>query len=175
MYTTQKFLECGSIFKALKKEINRGYGKFCNRKCSGVYNGRVRKEKNKTLKTPNVTCAFCSKDFYKSNSKLTAPKSGLHFCTRKCKDLAQRIGGIKEIQPEHYGTRTSVLSKDYRPIAFEKYEPICMKCGYSKHPEILHVHHKDRDRANNSVDNLEILCPTCHDEDHFLASDGRFS
>lgn len=51
----------------------------------------------------------------------------------------------------------------------------CEECGYDKHPEILQVHHRDRDRHNNTIDNLAVLCPTCHMEDHFVAKDGPFA
>jgi hypothetical protein len=47
-------------------------------------------------------------------------------------------------------------------------------CGYDKHPEVLEVNHKDIDRTNNSVENLEILCPTCHEEFHFLTVTGKW-
>ena len=37
------------------------------------------------------------------------------------------------------------------------------------------MHHKDRNRSNNDPCNLEILCPTCHDLEHFLKGDGMYS
>ena len=43
----------------------------------------------------------------------------------------------------------------------------CERCGYSK-LEILHVHHKDRDRKNSDLSNLELICPNCHCEEHYL-------
>lgn len=43
----------------------------------------------------------------------------------------------------------------------------CQKCGYSKF-DIFQVHHKDRNRDNNKLNNLEILCPNCHYEKHHL-------
>lgn len=42
----------------------------------------------------------------------------------------------------------------------------CQRCGYDTHPEILGVHHKDRNRKNNHSDNLEVLCPNCHSIEH---------
>lgn len=41
----------------------------------------------------------------------------------------------------------------------------CEKCGLTEwlgEPINLETHHKDGDRSNNSLDNLEILCPNCH-------------
>ena len=44
---------------------------------------------------------------------------------------------------------------------------ICERCGYSK-KEVLHLHHKDRNRNNNDPSNLELICPNCHYEEHHL-------
>jgi len=49
----------------------------------------------------------------------------------------------------------------YRKTAFSHYPPICAYCGFGI-PEVLEVAHLDGNRANNGVDNLVILCPTCH-------------
>lgn len=166
-YTTRSCKHCQNEFQALTKEVKRGNAKFCSRACGNKFN-------KATVKTPNCKCAFCAKDIYKTNSQKKNSKSGLFFCNRKCKEEAQKLGGIKAIQPNHYGTRTIILSSDYRPIALASFLHQCRSCGYDRHVEILQVHHKDRDRSNNDISNLELLCPTCHDEEHFLAKDGRF-
>ena len=41
----------------------------------------------------------------------------------------------------------------------------CECCGLTEwlnQPINLEVHHKDGDRTNNSLDNLQLLCPNCH-------------
>jgi len=43
----------------------------------------------------------------------------------------------------------------------------CERCRYEKY-EILQVHHKDRNGLNNELDNLELICPNCHYEEHLL-------
>jgi 5-methylcytosine-specific restriction endonuclease McrA len=43
----------------------------------------------------------------------------------------------------------------------------CERCGYDKVP-ILQVHHKDRNRQHNELKNLELICPNCHAEEHYL-------
>jgi hypothetical protein len=43
----------------------------------------------------------------------------------------------------------------------------CERCDYGKY-EILQIHHKDRNRSNNDMSNLELICPDCHYEEHFL-------
>ncbi len=65
--------------------------------------------------------------------------------------------------------------KVYRKIAFEYWGEKCFKCGYSKYPNILHGHHINRDRTDNSKDNLRPLCPTCHEEIHFEEKTGRYN
>ena len=41
----------------------------------------------------------------------------------------------------------------------------CEQCGYEQwlgQPINLEIHHKDGDRSNNELSNLELLCPNCH-------------
>jgi 5-methylcytosine-specific restriction endonuclease McrA len=40
----------------------------------------------------------------------------------------------------------------------------CSRCGGVEYK--CHVHHKDRNRDNNSLENLEIVCPFCHGHEH---------
>ena len=53
------------------------------------------------------------------------------------------------------GTQYEVLERD---------EWKCCVCGkgLKRFFDVLLVHHKDRDRTNNSLDNLVSLCPSCH-------------
>jgi 5-methylcytosine-specific restriction endonuclease McrA len=43
----------------------------------------------------------------------------------------------------------------------------CERCRYDR-VEILHIHHRDRNHANNAFSNLELICPNCHYEEHYL-------
>ena len=165
---TKRCLECNSEFSTRQAEIDRGYGKFCSLSCSS---------KNHMKKKPPsmviCTCANCGKEFQRVKSKMSKSKSGLLFCSRGCKDKAQRIGGISEIQPGHYGTGNGRHS--YRKRAFESHGKFCSDCGFDEYPEVLEVHHKDGDRMNNSTINLIVLCPTCHQIRHFKDKSGRWS
>lgn len=108
-----------------------------------------------------VECAYCNNTFNSKKSADRNSKSGLRFCSRKCKDTAQRIqSGFKAIQPSHYSDSTSVHI--YRSVALRNYPNQCHHCGYDEHIELLQVHHIDSDRANNALGNLVILCPTHH-------------
>ena len=46
-------------------------------------------------------------------------------------------------------------------IVYEQQMGLCVKCGRSLE-QGFHKHHKDGDASNNSVENLELLCPECH-------------
>jgi len=151
-------LQCTSKFQASLKETKRRHVKFCSLLCWGAF-----QKENKKPKTPNVICAYCTKPVYKSPSKQRNSKHGIFFCSRAHKDLGQRLDSdIPEIHPPHYKSgKTS-----YRKLALETYPHVCHGCSYSEVPSILVVHHKDRDRDNNVIDNLEILCPNCHAIEH---------
>lgn len=50
---------------------------------------------------------------------------------------------------------------NYRKLAFETYLPICVYCGFGIQG-VLEVAHLDQKRRNNAIENLALLCPTCH-------------
>lgn len=151
-------LECTKEFDGDLREHKRGNARFCSKSCSSKFNGRKHHK-------PNCKCAVCDKEFYRPPSKLIS-KSGLYFCTQQCKCNAQTIGSnveIKEIQPAHYDT-----TDNYRVIANRYLPQECNRCGYKEYPIVLEVHHKDCDHNNNVLENLEILCPTCHGVEHLV-------
>lgn len=127
---------------------------FCSQKCSAEF---------KTSLRVDLVCATCQKQFTKTQSKLLNSKSGFHFCSRKCKDKAQRLGGIKEIMPPHYGTSETI---DYRAL-FTEDELVCSRCGYDECKSVVDIHHIDENRTNNDKSNLIPLCSNCHRSLHF--------
>lgn len=159
---------CQEEFQARDTDLKRNQAKFCSRTCSGKNHSAQPKVKHE----PNVFCALCQKAFYLKPSSHRNSKSGLYFCCREHKDKAQRIGGIEAIQPDHYknGEHTK-----YRRLALKELPNLCNRCGWNQHLPVLVVHHIDRDRSNNKLENLEILCPNCHGVEHYLAGDGLYT
>lgn len=123
-------------------EIRRGKV-FCSSACYGLSS---RKEN---------PCLVCGTAILASKNKKT--------CSRSCANT-QRAG----IKYKVGGPRDKV--KDQRMIKLRliaKKGKCCERCGYAK-LEILHVHHRDRNRNNNHLSNLELICPNCHYEEHYL-------
>lgn len=78
-------------------------------------------------------------------------------CSRACSNTYFRSG-------EENGNFID-SPNNYRNKAFKHYSPVCARCGFA-HLLALEVHHKDRDRSNNNLDNLEIVCANCHTIEH---------
>ncbi len=110
----------------------------------------------------NVECAYCGKVFYLIQSLL----SDRRFCSVECSHKAE------------FGTKGRNCSKTHKSLAVLEYGSSCERCGYSglkgyyskrivnsvydKVPISIHVHHIDKNRKNNAIENLSILCPNCH-------------
>lgn len=162
-------LVCEKPYLTHERYLRRGgrRGRFCSQACAGRY----RTQKTLENQKPNCVCYTCSKHFYRRESKIL---SKLQFCSRVCKEAQQVIGGPLALASygDYTGTRAG---HRYRELAFKVHPNLCNRCGYNRYKDVLVVHHKDRNRSNNTPDNLEILCPNCHEEEHFAAKDGKWT
>ena len=136
---------CETTFWIPKNQIPKR--NTCSAKCRGE-NDRKREE---------VQCAFCHRSFERVVNRIIISKSGLHFCDRKCKDAAQCIES-NIITYSHYTDGNRV----YRSRAFRAYGKICNQCKYDEDERMLDVDHKDNDRKNGAILNLQVLCLWCH-------------
>ncbi len=50
----------------------------------------------------------------------------------------------------------------WRRLALMNKPSICEECGEVVSGKRLHVHHKDKNRRNNDLRNLQIVCVKCH-------------
>jgi 5-methylcytosine-specific restriction endonuclease McrA len=118
------------------------------------------RDRRKYLKVTKE-CPVCSKEFetLKGHPKETTT------CSYGCSNTHFRSN-------ENHGSWKGGV--EYRKLAFKHLPHQCSECGFNQVPEVLHVHHKDRDRANSSLSNLKILCPTCHEVEHFQNGDGKW-
>ena len=146
-YTRNPNTECAVCNKLIYRrpsEVERSRGHvFCSQVCYGLF---CRREK---------ACIICDKPILSGLNKKT--------CSRSCANK-HRIG----IKYKLNRPRDKV--KSYRALKVRLLKmrgKNCERCGYDKY-EILQVHHKDKNRSNNELDNLELICPNCHFEEHYL-------
>lgn len=60
-------------------------------------------------------------------------------------------------------TKRESINETDKEIIFQKFNNECSICGAK---EGLHIHHKDKNPANNKISNLIVLCGVCHKKIH---------
>ena len=142
-------------------------------------------------RNPNVKCGVCAKPIYRRPTEI---KRGRVFCGKECygianrketpcavcgtpilarmnaKTCSRRCANIHRAGIRYKIGRPKDKVKDQRSLKLRLFAlrgEKCEMCGYNK-KEILNVHHKDKNRNHNELSNLELLCPNCHAEKHYL-------
>lgn len=140
-------LICKKDFYVKPNRLARGWGKYCSKTCNYAA--------QKTGET--YSCTTCGKKTYKSNKDVLRSKSGLFFCCKSCQATWRNtfFSGYKHSNWKGgQATYRNILRKS-------KLKQVCAKCQNSD-ARVLAVHHKDKNRNNNSVSNLIWLCHNCH-------------
>ncbi|MBI2045973.1 MAG: hypothetical protein HYT28_00940 [Parcubacteria group bacterium] len=125
-------------------EIEKNKGKiFCGAVCYGI---SCRKEK---------PCIVCGQLILSGLRKKTCSRS----CSNKYRiGIQYKINSPRDKAKAQRSLKLKLLKERGKK---------CERCGFQKY-NILQTHHKDRDRNNNNMNNLEIVCPNCHAEEHYL-------
>lgn len=136
--------------------------KYCSQKCQWkAFRRRIVRK-----------CTICKKIIYIKRGRFKANKSKVFFCSHKHKDIGQRLdSNLKKMWPSHYGRANGIYS--YRSQARYRLPEKCVGCGF-KFLALLLVHHRDGNRNNNSIKNLEFVCPTCHGLRHMKKVNNRW-
>lgn len=140
---------------------------------------------------PNTTCCICGKPIYRRPLELQRKKEKV-FCGMACYGLSCRkekpclVCGKLILAGQNKKTCSRGCANKHRAgIKYRLNRPNdkvvseralkarlirergrkCERCGFDK-TEILQVHHKDRNRKNGRLDNLELICPNCHYTEH---------
>lgn len=143
--------QCGEPMPG--KSVN----KFCSKQC------RIDVRQH-----PEKACIMCGLFFRPLSSRTT-------YCSRPCADNAHSLRMLGEGN-SHYkdGTSYSKWFRETRPLIFERDNDACVVCSAPFKPIVfvrngvpaqrsnLIVHHLDEDPANNRVENLLLLCSSCH-------------
>jgi 5-methylcytosine-specific restriction endonuclease McrA len=100
-------------------------------------------------------CPECNKKFHvpKCNYETST------FCSRSClgKHNSKTRKGNWQMGKNNPMYKNGIGI--FQRLAYETYPKQCSICGSVKN---LCVHHKDKDRTNNLITNLQIVCKKCH-------------
>lgn len=102
-----------------------------------------------------VKCAYCGKEIYRSKKDIEKSVSGYLYCSRECGNKHKNL--VRKQSDDWQNGSTN-----YRARAMATYEHKCLCCGWDEDERLLEAHHIDEDRNNNHIDNICLLCPTCH-------------
>ena len=140
---------CDKQFHRKPFLIRRGGGKYCSNKChyTAIRTGKY------------VACGTCGKELYRTPKRLRLAKFKKYFCNKSCQTVWRNkvfFGPNHKNWKDGHSSSASVtvLSRTGRNKA-------CEVCG-TNDTRVLAVHHKDRNRLNNSATNLSWLCHNCH-------------
>ena len=105
------------------------------------------------------TCITCGKDVRKGN---TMGK----YCSNVCCGKAKFKRTIERAKKGNVRERCTL-----RKVLAELNGYSCAECGisdYNNKPLTLQVDHKNGKANDNSLDNLQLLCPNCHAQTPFF-------
>ena len=99
---------------------------------------------------------------------------GCHHSRASKKKIGLGVSGEKNSNYKHGVSESRVMRLSRLLIDLSK-----SKCGVCGSKKFLGIHHKNRNRGDNSIENLQVLCRSCHAKHHYYADhrvgkDGKF-
>ncbi len=149
----------------------------------------------KYQRQPNCNCAVCKKLVYRRPAQIA---KGNIFCSHECKGKSQQklhkcavcenmiVARLHKktcsracANKQKIGLRYKQLGRPIKDVVkdletlrkriIELRGDKCVRCGYNKYP-VLHIHHiiEKSKGGLDDINNLELICPTCHAEEHYI-------
>lgn len=142
---------CGSEFETYPSSIKKGWGKYCSRKCMGIWRSKnLIGEKSPLWKRIKATCPICNNEYYVM--PCYAKKKRGKYCSKKCYGQWRSTTIRREKHPNWKGDnciapiakriKWSDKYKDWRSKIFIRDDFTCQDCGVRGGE--LHPHHKDK-------------------------------
>ncbi len=142
-----KCLSCSKIFHAKPNRIARGWGKYCSQACKHI-----------GFKTGDTfECGTCGTKIYRSLKNQSRSKSKTYFCSKSCQTLWRN----KLYVGESHSNWLHGMASYRQRLERSGRKMVCSRCGTNDR-RILVVHHRDKNRKNNTIKNLLWMCHNCH-------------
>jgi hypothetical protein len=150
----ERGIKIRSKYEALQKYVKYGECEICGKKF------RMRERWDSSTSHHRKTCSP------ECESKLRSKAVKSAWTDEKKKHMSELFTG-RDTSTWNIRKRESTVQWEggkspsvYRDIAFRELglKQECVVCG----SENALVHHKDKDRTNNNIDNLVVLCRPCH-------------
>lgn len=155
---TAYFVSCKWCKKQFKTVPTSTKQHTCSKQCAAELQRSYRKIS---------TCQVCGAQIASIKSR------NRKFCSNKCRlSVLGKLGRETSARKSTWG---EWANKRQAKRWFLEHYQLCMKCGYNSILGILELHHKDRNPKNNNKENLILLCPNCHSEEHWHKKDGQFA
>ena len=152
--------------------------KYCSKCNPKLKENRFKTHHDKPLQYKPKICERCQKSFIPTGSTVK-------YCN-ECKIELKRLHNLRKpilrcpccggwyIRKGNNQKRCEfcrfkqMSENNHRTIAFENFPHVCNRCGKPVTLTTSQVHHKDRNKKNNTLYNLEILCVKCHRLEHVV-------
>ena len=139
-------------------------------------NPEASRVKSTAVETRRLVCLRCDTQLKGQQRK---------FCSQKCSSYYHKLqkgdfnspgvgSGNNQWGEDNHQYKTGIGT--FRSKALEAYGNVCSDCGKDGEQETLDVHHIDENRKNNVLENLKVVCRSCHKK-YYIHRDelGRFA
>jgi len=144
---------CGKEIFVKASHVERGWGKYCSKKCQA--------EGQKKGKW--IECDYCGKRIYRTPRDFRKSKSKKFFCSVKCHCAWENENVRCGENAPNWIAGHNVYRRLLNRTGIKERCNRCANCD----KRVLVVHHKDSNRKNNKIENLEWLCRNCHYLAHY--------
>ncbi|MBI3632980.1 MAG: HNH endonuclease [Candidatus Vogelbacteria bacterium] len=132
--------------------IQRGWGKYCSKRC------QAKAQRNGQW----LHCDYCEKLIYRTPKDFVRSESKKFFCSVGCHCAWEN----KNRRSGENAPNWIAGQRVYKNLLIRAgIKRICGQCRL-RDERVLVAHHRDRNRRNNRLDNLEWLCMNCHYLEH---------
>lgn len=149
---------CKKSFYSKPSWIKNGGGKYCSLLC----------KYKSSKKGKNLPCFVCKKVTYHPSGRILKSKSKKYFCGKSCQAVWRNSYFVGKKHANYISGRAT-----YRTILTRNKVPAVCKLCKSTDRRIMAVHHLDKNRNNNKVENLVWLCHNCHHLVHHYKNEAQ--